>query len=139
MDNDITVPIYRLASSVVTYINNELRQYRLTFQQLSILTFLDKQTEPVNVKEIGVCFGISHPTTVGLISRMVRYDLLIISVLETDRRQTLVRISKHGQTVFDQAISVTDKVNKKFLNILGKEDCEMFLKMILELESTFKV
>ncbi|MEG0366034.1 MAG: MarR family winged helix-turn-helix transcriptional regulator [Coprobacillus sp.] len=139
MNDDITVPIYRLASSVVTYINNELRQYRLTFQQLSILTFLDRQTEPVNVKEIGVYFGISHPTTVGLISRMVRYDLLIVSVLETDRRQTLVRISKHGQIVFDQAKSVTDKVNKKFLNVLGKEDSEMFLKMILDLENIFKV
>lgn len=139
MKDDITVPIYSLSNSIVRYINNELRQYHLTFQQLSFLIFLKQQEKPINVKEIGVYFGISHPTTVGLISRMVKQNFLVISVLKTDRRQTIVSISSYGENVLNQTRDIVDEINQKFLTVIKKEDYEYFLKTIQDLEDVFKV
>lgn len=125
--DDITVRLYRLSSSIVTLINNQLRQYHLTFQQLSFLIFLSKQEKSMNIKDIGDYFGIWHPTTVGLISRMVARDLLLVSPLESDRRQTVVMISKHGYDTLKKTKEVIDKVNEQCFDVLKKEDFEKFL------------
>lgn len=129
MNDDIVVLFYKLSSAIVTRINNELRPYSLTFQQFSILNFVAQQQGEVIGKDICQYLGISHPTAVGLVTRMVGNDLLIVKVSQTDRRQTALYLSEKGKLILSQTESIVQNIQDEILNVLGKDHREILVQM----------
>lgn len=138
MDNlDISVYIYKVSTAIVTYINHELKPYHLTFQQFLILWFISQQKGEVIGKDICQYLGISHPTAVGLTSRMVNRDLLVFSISQKDRRQTSFALSLHGKEVFEESQVIIKKVQNKIVMALG-ENTDLFKECLLNLEMLYK-
>lgn len=129
MNDDIVVLFYKLSSAIVTRINNELRPYSLTFQQFSILNFVAQQQGEVIGKDICQYLGISHPTAVGLVTRMVGNDFLIVKVSQSDRRQTTLYLSEKGKLVLSQTESIVQNIQDEIMNVLGKNHQEILVQM----------
>ena len=135
-EQDISVLIYKMSSAIVTYINHELNAYHLTFQQFSILRYISQQDDEVIGKDICQFLGVSHPTAVGLTSRMVKNNLLIASISSNDRRQTAFCLSQYGQEILTQTQSLIDQVETQIADGLG-ENSETFKQCLLSLEEIF--
>ncbi|WP_049945571.1 MarR family winged helix-turn-helix transcriptional regulator [Candidatus Stoquefichus massiliensis] len=135
MDNlDISVYIYKISTAIVTSINHKLKPYHLTFQQFLILWFISQQKGEVIGKDICQYLGISHPTAVGLTSRMIRHDFLIFSISKKDRRQTSFALSKRGREVLEETQGIVDGVQKKIILALGG-NTDLFKECLLGLEN----
>lgn len=135
MDNlDISIEIYKISTAIVTSINHELKPYHLTFQQFLILWFISQQEGEVVGKDICQYLGISHPTAVGLTSRMVNRDFLIFSISHKDRRQTSFTLSQHGREVLTETQGIIEDVQKKIAVVLGK-NMDLFKECLLSLEN----
>lgn len=129
MNDDIVVLFYKLSSAIVTRINNELRPYSLTFQQFSILNFVAQQQGEVIGKDICQYLGISHPTAVGLVTRMVGNDFLIVKVSQSDRRQTTLYLSEKGKLILSQTESIVQNIQDEIMNVLGENHQEILVQM----------
>ena len=93
MDNELLVELYKVSSAMISSLNNQLRPYRLTFQQFLILDYLSRKEDTVIGKDICQYLGISHPTSVGLMTRMRGKGFITMEISESDRRQTEIALS----------------------------------------------
>lgn len=58
--------------------NNVLREQNLTISQSGVLVLLDeKEGKTASFKELEKDFGVSQPTMVGILNRLVQKDLVI--------------------------------------------------------------
>ncbi len=128
---------YKLSTSMITIINNELRKYQLTFQQYLILLFIDNQDQEVVGKDICQYLDLTHPTVVGLVYRMVNSDLVITHSSLNDRRQTAVLISQHGKTVLNKATKAIDQLDIGF-NALNKEESQQLISLLIKVSQNMK-
>lgn len=136
MDTEVMVQFYKTSSMMVTVLNNRLRPYHLTFQQFMILDYLARQDKEVIGKDICQYLGISHPTSVGLMSRMSGKGLLTMAVSLNDRRQTAIHITEYGRDVLKETTAIVDEVNQKILACFDSQ--KQFLQTLSQLEKVLK-
>ena len=132
MNHEHLVLCYKLSSAMITTMNNQLREYHLTFQQLLILLYLEEQTEEVAGKDICQYFGISHPTSVGLIARMTKASFIVVEVSKTDRRERILHLANKGREVIEHYI-------EHLVQHLSDEEQQNFINLLFQLDSISKI
>ena len=135
MNHEHLVLCYKLSSAMITRMNNQLRKYHLTFQQLLILLYLKEQTEEVTGKDICQYFGISHPTSVGLIARMTKASFIVAEVSKRDRRERILHLAKKGHEVIEQSRHVIDDYTDYLIQHLSEEEQKQFVNLLFRLDS----
>ena len=139
MNHEHLVLCYKLSSAMITTMNNQLREYHLTFQQLLILLYLEEQTEEVAGKDICQYFGISHPTSVGLIARMTKAIFIVVEVSKTDRRERILHLANKGREVIEQSRHVIDHYIEHLVQHLSDEEQQNFINLLFQLDSISKI
>lgn len=74
----------------------DLQNHDLTLMQTRVLGFLMEAGGQVSQKEIEHDLQVSHPTVVGLVSRMEQKGFLTSRVDPMDRRSKLIRVTQKG-------------------------------------------
>lgn len=75
----------------------DLKHYNLTFAQSRVLAFLYKKGGSATQKEIEVFLEVSHPTVVGIVSRMEQNGHVVAWIDETDKRNKIVKLTKQAE------------------------------------------
>ena len=70
LKNDVGYLIKGINDKLKVKADAELKQYNLAMAQCRVLTYLSSQGGQTTQKEIEVFLNVSHPTVVGIVSRM---------------------------------------------------------------------
>lgn len=86
--------------------DEDLKRHDLTLTQTRVLGFLAEMGGQATQKEIEDDLQVSHPTVVGLVSRMEQKGFLTTRPDPMDRRNKLVELTEKAREL-DQAIDMT--------------------------------
>ncbi|MCD8369830.1 MAG: MarR family transcriptional regulator [Clostridiales bacterium] len=87
---EIGILIKQIHDKMRAYGDAALKQRGLTFSQMRVIQFVSGQGDRTTQKEIEDYLGVSHPTVVGLVTRLERNGFLYCYKDETNRRNKLV-------------------------------------------------
>ena len=109
----------------------DLKHNNLTLAQSRILTFLDSKGGQTTQKEIEVFLEVSHPTVVGIISRMEQNGHLRCWVDEKDKRNKIVALTEQAKALGDEMKQKIFANEQRLLASLSREDIEKLKQMLL--------
>lgn len=110
----------------------DLKRYNLTFTQSRVFAFLQEKGGQATQKEIEIFLDVSHPTVVGIVSRMEQNGYVTTYFDSKDKRNKNVKLTKQAEEIgFDLEKGMLEN-EKNLLAPLTTEDVE-HLKKSLEL------
>ncbi|WP_243027893.1 MarR family transcriptional regulator [Clostridium sp. AF20-7] len=109
----------------------DLKHSNLTLAQSRVLAFLDSRGGQATQKEIEVYLEVSHPTVVGIISRMERNGHLRCWVDETDKRNKIVALTEQAKALGEEMEQRILANEKMLLASLSEADIKKLKQMLL--------
>ena len=100
----------------------DLKNQGLTLAQSRVLTFLNEQDGIATQKEIEDYLQVSHPTVVGLVSRMEQNELVETWFDPENRRNKMVRLTEKSKKIGENMDEVTEQHDKALLNGLSEQE-----------------
>lgn len=116
----------------------DLKQSNLTLAQSRVLAFLVSQGGQTTQKEIEVYLEVSHPTVVGIISRMEQNGHLRCWIDETDKRNKIVALTDHAKALGEEMEQRILANEKKLLASFSQEEAENLKQMLLTIYKNLK-
>ncbi|MGI5889182.1 MAG: MarR family winged helix-turn-helix transcriptional regulator [Oscillospiraceae bacterium] len=92
--------------------NADMAKFGITFPQSRVLAVMYQKGGEMTQKELEKELQVSHPTVVGLVSRMQRQGFLETGVDPKDRRNKIVKLTGKAESVgeeMDRTISMRDR------------------------------
>lgn len=130
-EKDIGYLIKNINDKLKVKADADLKHSNLTLAQSRVLAFLDSRGGLATQKEIEVYLEVSHPTVVGIISRMKKNGHLRCWVDETDKRNKIVALTEQARALgeeMEQRISANEKM---LLASLSEADIKKLKQMLL--------
>ena len=130
-EKDIGYLIKNINDKLKVKADADLKHSNLTLAQSRVLAFLDSRGGQATQKEIEVYLEVSHPTVVGIISRMEKNGHLRCWVDETDKRNKIVALTEQARALgeeMEQRISANEKM---LLASLAEADIKKLKQMLL--------
>ena len=130
-EKDIGYLIKNINDKLKVKADADLKHSNLTLAQSRVLAFLDSRGGQATQKEIEVYLEVSHPTVVGIISRMKKNGNLRCWVDETDKRNKIVALTEQAKALgeeMEQRISANEKM---LLASLSEADIKKLKQMLL--------
>ncbi len=109
----------------------DLKHYNLTLAQSRVFAFLHSNGGQATQKEIEVFLGVSHPTVVGIVSRMEQNGHVISRIDEHDKRNKIVMLTEAAEALgmdMEHNISANEQ---KMLASLSDEDARRLRELLL--------
>lgn len=100
-ENNIGFLLKQISDKMRARADADMRCSDLTYSQLMVLGFIEDSGGESSQKEIEEYLGVSHPTTVGLISRLKAKDLVKTSVDPDDRRVKRIYSTEKARLLSD--------------------------------------
>lgn len=114
--------------------DEDLRQHKLTLSQSRIVWFLTQKNGMTTQKEIEDFLEVSHPTVVGLVSRMEQNGILSTHFDSTSRSK-IVLLTKQAKTFAEEMNNTITESEKTLLAGFSDEEVtclEIMLTAILK-------
>lgn len=108
----------------------DLKHSNLTLAQSRVLAFLDSRGGQATQKEIEFYLEVSHPTVVGIISRMEQNGHLR-KVDETDKRNKIVALTEQAKALGEEMEQRILANEKMLLASLSEADIKKLKQMLL--------
>ncbi len=106
------------------------KKYNLTFQQSKIIGFLSFKNDCASQKEIENFLQVSHPTVVGIVTRMEQNGFLTVCVDETDRRNKIVKLTPKSIELWKSLRHTIEENEKKISKGLTEQQISEFINML---------
>lgn len=109
----------------------DLKRFHLTFTQSRVFAYLQEKGGQATQKEIELFLEVSHPTVVGIVSRMEQNGYLTTWIDSRDKRIKNVKLTKKAEEIgidMEQNMLENEKI---LLEPLTAEDAELLKKMLL--------
>lgn len=130
LKNDVGYLIKSINDKLKVKADAELKQYNLTMAQCRVLTYLSSQGGQATQKEIEVFLNVSHPTVVGIVSRMEQNGYVTCWPCE-DGRNKYVRLTPQAEAI-DKDMQENMHTNEEMLLApLSPEDRERLRDLLL--------
>ena len=135
MNSHIGYLIKSINDKVKIHADADLKTHNLTLAQSRVLIYLMKHGQQATQKEIEDSFEVSHPTIVGLVTRMEKNGFLTCRMDTYDRRNKIVGLTELGVSTARNMGNVIGKMEKKMLVPLTDDD---IIKLTDMLETILK-
>ena len=130
LKNDVGYLIKGINDKLKVKADAELKQYNLTMAQCRVLTYLSSQGGQTTQKEIEVFLNVSHPTVVGIVSRMEQNGYVTCWPCE-DGRNKYVKLTPQAEAI-DKDMQRNQLENEEMLLApLSPEDRERLRDLLL--------
>ena len=130
LKNDVGYLIKSINDKLKVKADAELKQYNLTMAQCWVLTYLSSQGGQTTQKEIEVFLNVSHPTVVGIVSRMEQNGYVTCWPCE-DGRNKYVKLTPQAEAI-DKDMQRNQLENEEMLLApLSPEDRERLRDLLL--------
>lgn len=110
----------------------DLKRYNLTFSQMHVFGYLQERGGQATQKEIEVFLDVSHPTVVGIVSRMEQNGYVTCWKSE-DNRNKNVKLTPKAHSLGTYLEESMQNAENKLLSALSKEDAEKLKQMLLQI------
>ena len=131
LQKDIGYLIKNINDKLKVKADADLKHSNLTLAQSRVLAFLDSRGGQTTQKEIEVHLEVSHPTVVGIISRMEQNGHLKCWVDETDKRNKIVALTEQAKALGKEMEQQILSNEKKLLASLSEDDIKKLKQMLL--------
>lgn len=111
-----------ISDKLKVHADADLKNQGLTLAQSRVLTFLNEQDGIATQKEIEDFLQVSHPTVVGLVSRMEQNELVETWFDPENRRNKMVRLTEKSKKIGENMDEVTEQHDKALLNGLSEQE-----------------
>lgn len=108
----------------------DLSTYELTLSQSRVLTFLKSKDGQATQKEIEEFLEVSHPTVVGIVSRMEQRGYVTTWLDTKQQRSKMVRLTEKAQTIGEELVRMVQEQEKTMLQGLTQEQVSELAKML---------
>jgi len=118
--------------------NNGLKQLglSLTGTQVAVLSLV-QQRAPITQKQVEVALKLSHPTTRGIVKRLVATGLVQTTSQAADQRQIVLRLTATGQdlmkTNFEQLKAQVVGVESQMVNGLSTAEQATLQQLLMRM------
>ncbi len=111
--------------------DNNLKDHNVTLSQVRVLNFLWRQEGSCSQKQIENFLQVSHPTVVGLVSRMEQSGYIQTSVSSDDKRNKIVTVTDSGMALASELCRFMDDIDNRMLEGLSEEQQSQLADMLL--------
>lgn len=116
----------------------DLKRYHLTFTQSRVFAYLQEQGGQATQKEIELFLEVSHPTVVGIVSRMEQNGYVTTWFDSRDKRNKNVKLTKQAEEIgIDMEQNMLEN-ERRLLAPLSVEDAERLKEMLLLIYSNLE-
>lgn len=129
-DRDVGYWIKTIHDKLKIRADADLKERHLTLAQSRVLAFLNNRGGQATQKEIEDFLDVSHPTVVGIISRMEHNGHLVCWIDEKDRRNKMVQITAQSSSIARDMEREIHLSEEKMLDSLSQEDIETLKKTL---------
>ena len=131
LERDIGYLIKNINDKLKAKADADFKHYNLTLAQSRVLAFLHSNGGQATQKEIEVFLEVSHPTVVGIVSRMEQNGHVTSRIDEQDKRNKIVKLTEAAEALgmdMEQDVFANEQ---KMLDSLSAEDVERLREMLL--------
>lgn len=130
MNSHVGYLIKSINDRVKVKADSDLKSHNLTLAQSRVLVYLINLGGEATQKDIECFLEVSHPTVVGIVSRMEKNGFLTCRTDTSDRRNKLVSLTPHALGVGRDMDSVIEDMEKKMLHPLTDEQVKQLTEML---------
>lgn len=119
--------------TIKTKADKDLKSHNLTLAQSRVLIFLNSQNGIATQKEIEEFLEVSHPTVVGIVSRMEQNGHLTTWIDPANRRNKMVQLTDYARTVgkdMEAVIQAQEQLMLRGLTPKQSQELEQMLWMV---------
>ena len=118
--------------------NNVLREQELTISQSGVLVLLDeKEGKTASFKELEKDFGVSQPTMVGILNRLVQKDLVEVLTDSEDKRIRKAHLTQKGADKCREGYKHMNLAEEQLLKSLTDDEKIEFNRLLLKIRKSF--
>lgn len=118
--------------------NNVLREQDLTISQSGVLVLLDeKEGKTALFKELEKDFGVSQPTMVGILNRLVQKDLVEVLTDSEDKRIRKAHLTQKGADKCKEGYKHMNSAEEQLLKSLTNNEKKEFNRLLLKVRKSF--
>lgn len=130
LKSDVGYLIKSINDKLTVKADAELKQFNLTMSQCRVFLYLSSRSGQGTQKEIEMFLGVSHPTIVGLVSRMEQNGYVTCWPCE-DGRNKYVKLTPQAEAI-DKDMRENMQANEQMLlSPLSPEDRERLRDLLL--------
>lgn len=109
------------------------RKHGLTYSQVHVLSFVQACGGSATQKEIEIYLDVSHPTIVGLVSRLEKSGFVTSHVDENNRRNKIVCVTEKAQQTRESLEIERKKKERHLEQALGQQEREQLMYLLSRL------
>ena len=118
--------------------NNVLREQDLTISQSGVLVLLDeKEGKTASFKELEKDFGVSQPTMVGILNRLVQKDFVEVLTDSEDKRIRKAHLTQKGADKCKEGYKHMNSAEEQLLKSLTDDEKKEFNRLLLKVKKSF--
>ena len=118
--------------------NNVLREQDLTISQSGVLVLLDeKEGKTASFKELEKEFGVSQPTMVGILNRLVQKDFVEVLTDSEDKRIRKAHLTQKGADKCKEGYKHMNSAEEQLLRSLTDDEKKEFNRLLLKVRKSF--
>ena len=136
--NSIGGMIKYISDKVRQKADNNLKDHNVTLSQVRVLNFLWRENGSCSQKQIEGFLQVSHPTVVGLVSRMEQSGYIQTSVSPDDKRNKIVTITDSGMSLACELCRYMEDIDKRMLVGLTDEQQAQLADMLYIVAQNFE-
>lgn len=110
--------------------DNDLKMHRLTLAQSRVLAFLNTKGDTATQKEIEDFLEVSHPTVVGIVSRMEQNGHIMTWLDPANKRNKMVQLTANAKRIGKDMESIIDAQETLMLRGLTPEQITNLQQML---------
>lgn len=109
------------------------KEKKLTFTQARVLEYVIGKGGSTTQKSIEEYLDVSHPTVVGIVSRLEKNGYLLCHIDKEDKRNKIVEITKQAVLVAHELDEGRIAQEEKLLKGLTKEETDKLIEMLYKI------
>ena len=118
--------------------NNVLREQDLTISQSGVLVLLDeKEGKTASFKDLEKEFGVSQPTMVGILNRLVQKGLVEVLTDSEDKRIRKAHLTQKGADKCKEGYKHMNSAEEQLLKSLTNNEKKEFNRLLLKVKKSF--
>ena len=118
--------------------DNNLKNHNVTLSQVRVLNFLWRENGSCSQKQIEDFLQVSHPTVVGLVSRMEQSGYIQTSISPDDKRNKIVTVTDSGMSLACELCRYMEDIDKRMLVGLTDEQQAQLADMLYIVAQNFE-
>lgn len=130
-DKDVGYLIKTINDKLKVKADADLKHYNLTFSQSRVFAYLKEMGGTATQKEIELFLNVSHPTVVGIISRMEQNGYVTTWIDNNNKRNKNVKLTNKAEAIGSDMQKNMLETEKNLLAPLTHEDAEKLKKLLI--------